>query len=391
MNESKKQAVEKQIDGPSMPTRRLVLGFDAGCTMCSDLAQRIEERVGDKLEVRSLHDPQMEHWRTQTLGENAPWAPTLVEVGGKKVKAWTGIGLGLRLSRSIGPLATWQIMQILGELVTSVSDTANTPFSKAAVGMSRGQFLKGVGGAAIALSVLHTTAALSHPASVRAPSSGTLAQRREVEKIVRLSRQYRNLVRNFGKPFDFERARFTVSDSEGLASVIVPTATAPGIAILAHFFVSTQTKSVYHHRHVVFVPARGASQAVFDAEEVKVTAYSDDEVVDGVTASEGSVVTSDGRRMSLRQFESEAEDRQNEAEARESVEEEPTRTASGCRPGYGRCERNRFNFCYYSTLTFCQYVRYFHWTGLIACWLYPSKRSGCRSLAVRSCYIDYCT
>jgi hypothetical protein len=31
-------------------TRRLVLGFDAGCMMCSELARRIEERVGNKLD-----------------------------------------------------------------------------------------------------------------------------------------------------------------------------------------------------------------------------------------------------------------------------------------------------------------------------------------------------
>lgn len=62
--------------------RRLVLGFDAGCTTCSDLAKKIEERVGDKLEVRSLYDPQVEHWRRQVLGEDVPWTPTLIEVNG---------------------------------------------------------------------------------------------------------------------------------------------------------------------------------------------------------------------------------------------------------------------------------------------------------------------
>lgn len=39
--------------------RKLVLGFDAGCLTCSELAKRIEERVGDKIEVRSLKDPMM--------------------------------------------------------------------------------------------------------------------------------------------------------------------------------------------------------------------------------------------------------------------------------------------------------------------------------------------
>ncbi|CAA9405816.1 MAG: hypothetical protein AVDCRST_MAG22-1553 [uncultured Rubrobacteraceae bacterium] len=51
---------------------RLVLGFDAGCMTCSGLARRIEATVGDRLEVRSLTDPQVEHWREQALGEDAP-------------------------------------------------------------------------------------------------------------------------------------------------------------------------------------------------------------------------------------------------------------------------------------------------------------------------------
>lgn len=39
--------------------RRLVLGFDAGCMACSELAKRIEEQVGDRLDIRSLSDPIM--------------------------------------------------------------------------------------------------------------------------------------------------------------------------------------------------------------------------------------------------------------------------------------------------------------------------------------------
>jgi len=37
--------------------RRLVLGVDAGCLTCSQLARRIGEQVGDRLEIRGLRDP----------------------------------------------------------------------------------------------------------------------------------------------------------------------------------------------------------------------------------------------------------------------------------------------------------------------------------------------
>jgi hypothetical protein len=56
----------------SSDRKRLVLGFDAGCLACSSLAKRIEERVGGKIEVRSLHDPQVKEWRERALGRTRP-------------------------------------------------------------------------------------------------------------------------------------------------------------------------------------------------------------------------------------------------------------------------------------------------------------------------------
>jgi hypothetical protein len=47
---------------------RLILGFDAGCMACSELAERVEEYAGDKLEVMSLHAPRMQRWRKDALG-----------------------------------------------------------------------------------------------------------------------------------------------------------------------------------------------------------------------------------------------------------------------------------------------------------------------------------
>ena len=49
--------------------KRLVLGFDAGCCTCSEIARRVEERVGDRLEVISLRDPRVQEWCERALGE----------------------------------------------------------------------------------------------------------------------------------------------------------------------------------------------------------------------------------------------------------------------------------------------------------------------------------
>lgn len=46
--------------------RRLVLGFDAGCMTCSGLAEKIQDRVGDRIEVRSLNDIGRLHHRRHT-------------------------------------------------------------------------------------------------------------------------------------------------------------------------------------------------------------------------------------------------------------------------------------------------------------------------------------
>ena len=142
--------------------RRLVLGFDAGCMTCSELAKRIEERVGDRLEIRSLNDPLVHYWREQALGKDAPWAPTLVEVEGSTVKAWTGIRMGARLSRTLGPVTTWRVMQALGEVNVDIDLIDSTAVSSVTM-LTRWQFLKGVGGAALAMSILGGNWKLASP------------------------------------------------------------------------------------------------------------------------------------------------------------------------------------------------------------------------------------
>ena len=149
--------------------RRLVLGFDAGCMTCSGLAEQIEAQAGGDLEVRSLHDPQMKHWREQALGKDAAWKPTLIEISGGQTKAWTGLGLGLRLSRCLGPVATWRVMQMLGEDKHGGGSIAGDRggASLESTSLTRGGFIKGALGAAAAVGALSGAGVLSSPASAR--------------------------------------------------------------------------------------------------------------------------------------------------------------------------------------------------------------------------------
>lgn len=138
---------------------KLVLGYDTGCTKCRELVGRIEERVGGKLEVRSLRDPQVESWRQQALGEDAPWAPTLFRIEDTgRMRAWTGTRMAVGLIHALGPVSSWRVMQALGQVGEQRAAVAAAGGSSlagmAAAGMSRGQFLKGLGGAAVALGAL---------------------------------------------------------------------------------------------------------------------------------------------------------------------------------------------------------------------------------------------
>ena len=161
--DSKTVKGEGTVEEKDGKARRLVLGFDAGCMTCSRLAERIEDRVGDRIEVRSLNDPFMARWREQALGKDAPWVPTLVETEGNAIRAWTGVRMAARLSRVLGPVATWRMMQVLGEANADHELTDSTAVN-AISGLTRGQFLKGVGGAAVAVSILGGTGKLPAPA-----------------------------------------------------------------------------------------------------------------------------------------------------------------------------------------------------------------------------------
>jgi hypothetical protein len=147
------------VDKESANATRLVLGYDGGCLSCSMLAQKIRQRVGDKLVIENLRDVRVQGWRKEALVEDAPWSPTLFEVDDelRAVRAWTGLRVGLALTRALGPVDTWKVIQAIGEM---------RPTKEKLIpgGFSRGQFLTGLGGAALAMTMLSGTGKLASPA-----------------------------------------------------------------------------------------------------------------------------------------------------------------------------------------------------------------------------------
>jgi hypothetical protein len=117
-------------------------------------------------------------------------------------------------------------------------------------------------------------------------------------------------VSKLNKPLDFASASFNVSEEQSLASVTARTKGSAGVAAVALFFVDLRTGDVQYYRHAVLTPKGVSSRAVVDAKEVDIVAYEDGTVLDRASLNEGSVVTLDGRKMSVEQFGNEARKRQ---------------------------------------------------------------------------------
>ena len=75
--------------------------FDSSCSLCTEVARRVEEAAGGWLQARSLRDPEMR----ALLDKAKPgwkWKPTLVEVDGDDVRGYQGFRMRVRMMRGLG-------------------------------------------------------------------------------------------------------------------------------------------------------------------------------------------------------------------------------------------------------------------------------------------------
>ncbi|MFD7667412.1 bacteriocin fulvocin C-related protein [Streptomyces sp. NPDC059788] len=129
----------------SYPATRWVLAFDASCEQCRKISEAVEQACGGKVELLSLLNRDVHRWRVESLGEDAPWAPTLLKVGPDRVRAWVGPGMAVALVRRLGPRATVRTVGALSDL--------RRP-SRTEDGPGRKQFLRLAGGAAVTAGLL---------------------------------------------------------------------------------------------------------------------------------------------------------------------------------------------------------------------------------------------
>ncbi|UVS79640.1 bacteriocin fulvocin C-related protein [Actinokineospora sp. UTMC 2448] len=129
-----------------MTDQRWILAFDASCGKCRELSDVVRRACEGKLEVLALTDPDVVRWRTEALGPNPRWAPTLLRVRGERVRAWTGPAMALPLVRWLGVRSTVRVLQAIGE--------AREAAGGATEGMGRKQFLRLGAGAVAAAAIL---------------------------------------------------------------------------------------------------------------------------------------------------------------------------------------------------------------------------------------------
>ncbi|TQJ92230.1 hypothetical protein FBY22_3085 [Streptomyces sp. SLBN-31] len=117
-----------------------ILAFDADCRLCEEVADRVRGSVNGTLTTAGLTEPRVRALRARALGDAAEWAPTLLAVGGDRVRAWTGTALSLRLARLLGPSASLRVVRALRDL-EGLRPHDRRRILKAVPGLALGTFL----------------------------------------------------------------------------------------------------------------------------------------------------------------------------------------------------------------------------------------------------------
>lgn len=190
----------------------LFLGYDASCIDCSNIARSIRREAGEHIEVISLRSQQMRDWRSQALGEDAPWAPTLVRVRDDQVEAWTGWQIAPVLARHLDTRTTWRILGALGGNALSNTKAKTSRINRSA-------FLRGAVGSFVGLGVL-----MKAGSAAAAPKPRGSASDASAEDVRQLSGE---------RLMEAARRGLATSDLTNVAeprSLVAPSAVAPASA-----------------------------------------------------------------------------------------------------------------------------------------------------------------
>jgi hypothetical protein len=88
------------------------LVFDAGCSVCSRLAQTVQEAVGDQLEAINIREDKARTLLATAFPDGWAHAPYLVTVHHGTVQAQTGLSGAVRLALLMGPRKAWHVWRL---------------------------------------------------------------------------------------------------------------------------------------------------------------------------------------------------------------------------------------------------------------------------------------
>lgn len=276
---------------------RLVLGFDARCTRCAGLASIIRRCAGDRLEVGDLRSARARRWRERALGHDAPWVPTLFEVRGGDVRAWSGIEMGLVLAHRLGPADGLKVLRALGEagVARGGATRGRSPHGESPPAKLRAvarSLPETVSGAVLALDVLKGGAG-----SEQVPGC-TRSRRRETLRVLRGSKAYQDLIRTLRVDLDLRRAAFVAGGEPGLTGVIASGA-GRDLRLFTAFLVDLHRGSLDACRYLTVTEADG---------ERVIVEHRGRETGETLILGDDYVVLPDGRWVTPEEFEERGRD-----------------------------------------------------------------------------------
>lgn len=89
--------------------------FDPGCSLCTELAETIEQEARGWLRTESLRKPTVRALLRKAK-PNWRWQPTLLEVNEEKVSVFVGSAMVAKMAVGLGPRSAWHIFQTLQQL-----------------------------------------------------------------------------------------------------------------------------------------------------------------------------------------------------------------------------------------------------------------------------------
>jgi predicted DCC family thiol-disulfide oxidoreductase YuxK len=131
------------------------LVFDAHCSVCTHLAEEIEQGTNHKLSIISIHGSEAKALLDQVFPSGWDFAPYLVCERPQGVQAWKGWGATIRLGRLLGPINALKVWKLAREYNVPLVIDSGKPDPNAA--MSRRRFLKLGGTTAAVLAAMGLT------------------------------------------------------------------------------------------------------------------------------------------------------------------------------------------------------------------------------------------